>query len=120
MSLFAGNVNKAEERFYEGYVINGGHSFSYFTSQWRLPHFGEGNVTSPISDFEYLRKTLCVHLILGWCEHPPSTFTREFQCQAQNPLTIPIIRLLNNDSVTVFLNFLKMRYRLYFPMQFIF
>ena len=47
--------------------------------------FGEGVVTPPLSDFECPRKTLCVHLIIGWGEHPPSTFFGEFKCQAQKP-----------------------------------
>ena len=51
--------------------------------------FGEGIVTSLISDFKCPRKTLCAHLIIGWCEHPPSSFIGEFECQAQNPIRIP-------------------------------
>ena len=51
--------------------------------------FGEGIVTLPISNFECPRKTLCAHLIIGWCEHPPSSFIREFECQAQNTIRIP-------------------------------
>ena len=44
----------------------------------------------PFQIFECPRKTLCAHLIIGWCEHPPSTFIGEFECQAQNPIRIPI------------------------------
>ena len=76
--------------------------------------FGEGIVTPPISDFECPRKTICVHLIIGWCEHPPSTFTGESQCRAQNPIFASlhsIIRLLNSTRLTIFQKVFKILYR---------
>ena len=82
--------------------LEGGHLF--FT-----PLFLAGNVkqsgkkdymrVSSLSPFTFLNaraKTICVHIIIGWGEHPPSTFFRRIRMSSAKPCSTSCYPLLKH------------------------